>query len=859
MLGFTNQNGITGSYNSGTGVLTLSGSSSVANYQAALRSVTYADSSDNPSGLTRTVSYQVDDGSATNHASNVVTSTVSVTPVNDPAVISGDTTGSVVEAGGLANGTPGIPVATGALTDTDADNLANTFQTVTSPTASDSGYGNYTVDVTGHWNYTLDNTNSAVEGLSNTQTLTDTFNVHTVDGTAQVVTVTIHGTNDVPVITGTATGSVTEDVNLSGNNLSTSGALGITDVDQGQSNFTIQASTPGSNGYGTFTLAADGHWTYTADDHQTAIQQLGASESITDSFTAVSSDGTASQLVTVTIHGTNDVPVITGTSTGSVTEDVGLSGNNLVTSGALGITDADQGQSNFTIQASTAGSNGYGSFTLDAAGSWTYTADDSQTAIQQLGAGQSITDSFTAVSSDGTASQLVTVTIHGTNDAAVISGDISGDATEAGGVANGTPGTLALGTLTDIDIDNPPNTFEADSGAGDSSYGTWSINASGHWTYAVADDNSAVQALNVGDTLSDSFTVRTIDGTTQLVTVTIHGSNDAAVISGDISGEATEAGGVANGTAGTTATGTLTDTDVDNAANSFQVVALPTAGDSGYGNYTVDASGHWSYTPDNANGDVQALNVGETLSDSFTVQTVDGTGQVVTITINGVNDAAVISGDIIGDATEAGGVANGIPGTTATGTLTDTDVDNAANTFQAAVDNGDSGYGSYTVDALGHWAYAIADDNSAVQALNVGDTLSDSFTVLTTDGTAQVVTITIDGANDAAVISGDISGEATEAGGVANGTPGTTATGTLTDTDVDNAANTFQVVASPTAGDSGYGSYTVDASGHWSYVVADGNSAVQALNVGDTLSDSFYRAHRRWHGPGGDHHHRRRQ
>ena len=173
------------------------------------------------------------------------------------------------------------------------------------------------------------------------------------------------------------------------------------------------------------------------------------------------------------------------------------------------------------------------------------------------------------------------------------------------------------------------------------------------------------------------------------------------------------------------------------------------------------------------------------------MHTADGTAQVVTITIDGANDAAVISGDIIGDATEAGGVANGIPGTTATGTLTDTDVDNAANTFQAAVDNGDSGYGSYTVDASGHWAYAIADDNSAVQALNVGDTLSDSFTVLTTDGTAQVVTITIDGANDAAVISGDISGEATEAGGVANGTAGTTATGTLTDTDVDNAADTF--------------------------------------------------------------------
>ena len=67
---------------------------------------------------------------------------------------------------------------------------------------------------------------------------------------------------------------------------------------------------------GTFTLAADGTWTYTASNSQTAIQQLNAGQSLTDSFTAVSSDGTASQIVTVTIHGTNDVPVIGGVNTG---------------------------------------------------------------------------------------------------------------------------------------------------------------------------------------------------------------------------------------------------------------------------------------------------------------------------------------------------------------------------------------------------------------------------------------------------------------------------------------------------------------------------------------------------------------
>ncbi|WP_200936036.1 VCBS domain-containing protein, partial [Variovorax sp. Root411] len=92
------------------------------------------------------------------------------------------------------------------------------------------------------------------------------------------------------------------------------------------------------------------------------IQQLGAGESISDSFTAVSSDGTASQLVTVTITGTNDVPVIGGVASGAVNEDA--STPNLSTGGALTIADVDVGQSNFAPQASTAGSNSYGSFSL---------------------------------------------------------------------------------------------------------------------------------------------------------------------------------------------------------------------------------------------------------------------------------------------------------------------------------------------------------------------------------------------------------------------------------------------------------------------------------------------------------------
>ena len=108
----------------------------------------------------------------------------------------------------------------------------------------------------------------------------------------------------------------------------------------------------------------------------------------------------------------------------------------------------------------------------------------------------------------------------------------------------------------------------------------------------------------------------------------------------------------------------------------------------------------------------------------------------------------------------------------------------------------DDGFGTYTLTAAGVWTYTLDNNNAAVQALNVGQTLTDTFTATTVDGTAQLVTITIDGANDAAVISGTVTGSVTEAGGVANGTPGTpTATGDLNSTDVDNPSDIWHAVA----------------------------------------------------------------
>ena len=56
------------------------------------------------------------------------------------------------------------------------------------------------------------------------------------------------------------------------------------------------------------------------------------------------------------------------------------------------------------------------------------------------------------------------------------------------------------------------------------------MTAGGVWTYTLNNNNATVQALNVGGTLTDTFTVHTADGTAQLVTVTINGANDAPVI-----------------------------------------------------------------------------------------------------------------------------------------------------------------------------------------------------------------------------------------------------------------------------------------------------------------------------------------
>ena len=488
----------------------------------------------------------------------------------------------------------------------------------------------------GVWTYTLDNANSAVQALNAGGILTDSFTVTTVDGTPQVVTITITGSNNSAVISGTTTGAVTETGSATPGTPTATGTLFDTDVDNPFNTFTAVGPTPSAQGYGSFAMTAAGVWTYTLDNANSAVQALNAGGILTDSFTVTTVDGTP-QVVTITITGSNDSAVISGTTTGAVTETGSATPGMPTATGTLVDADLDNPANTFTAVGPTPSAQGYGSFAMTAAGVWTYTLDNANSAVQALNAGSMLTDSFTVTTVDGTP-QVVTITITGSNDSAVITGTTTGAVTETGSATPGTP--TATGTLFDTDVDNPFNTFTAVGPTPSTQgYGNFAMTAAGVWTYTLDNANSAVQALNAGNTLSDSFTVTTVDGTPQVVTITITGSNNSAVISGTTTGAVTEAGSATPGTP--TATGTLFDTDVDNPFNTFIPVSSPTPSASGYGSFTMTAVGMWIYMLDNANSAVENLNNGDTLTDSFTVTTVDGTPQVVSITIHGATDADI--------------------------------------------------------------------------------------------------------------------------------------------------------------------------------------------------------------------------
>jgi len=80
--------GVTGAFDSASGVLTLSGNATLSRYRSALQGIAYHNTSYFPVTLLRTVSFQVNDGALVSNLSNVLSRTITVTPRDDtPQVV----------------------------------------------------------------------------------------------------------------------------------------------------------------------------------------------------------------------------------------------------------------------------------------------------------------------------------------------------------------------------------------------------------------------------------------------------------------------------------------------------------------------------------------------------------------------------------------------------------------------------------------------------------------------------------------------------------------------------------------------------------------------------------------------------
>ena len=371
VLAFVPQGGITGAFVVGSGILTLTGTASVSAYQTALRSVTYANTSENPSVLMRTVTWIANDGAVANNLSVAVTSTITVAAVNDAPVANPDTND-------VAEDTAPLTVSGNVLTnDTDVDGPVKVVSTVNGLAANVGAnlvgtYGTLQLVADGDYTYMLNNSASVVQALAVGQVVQDQFTYTVSDGSLSAgttLTISIFGRNDNPdAVNDEAT--TDEDVAVDVTVLANDTDIDALDV------VTITGFTQGTKGSVT-QVGSLLRYTPTKD-------QNGA-----DSFTYTVSDGkggTDTATVNVTISPVNDAPVAVEDGPFEVVRGTTL---NVVAPGVLGNdTDIDS----LTLSAILVDGPANGTLTLNPAdGSFSYTNNGSA----------ATTDSFTYKANDG--------------------------------------------------------------------------------------------------------------------------------------------------------------------------------------------------------------------------------------------------------------------------------------------------------------------------------------------------------------------------------------------------------------------------------------------------------------------------
>ncbi|MGL5598465.1 MAG: VCBS domain-containing protein, partial [Aeromonas sp.] len=393
--------------------------------------------------------------------------------------------------------------------------------------------------------------------------------------------------------------------------LETNGTLTATGGDAGDQGFEPGTQT---GTFGDLTVDANGNWTYEADNNNSVIQGLKPGESKVESFVVTGSDGVSTTTVTITINGADDVPTLTGDEK-TVTEDVVNGAGQLETSGVVTTVGGDAGEQNFVAGTED---GKYGELTIDKDGNWTYAADNSQTVIQALKAGETLIDTIKVTSSDGVTQTEVKITIVGTDDAPTITGTDKGEVTED--IDPDGDGKLETsGTLTATGGEAGDQGFKPSTETGE--HGDLTIDANGNWTFEADNKDPVIQGLKPGETLTESFTVTNSDGvTTSTITITINGADDVPTLTGD---EKTVTEDVVNGAGQLETSGAVTTVGGDAGEQNF----IAGTEDGKYGDLTIDANGNWTYLADNSQTVIQDLKAGETLTDTIKVTSSDGVTQ----------------------------------------------------------------------------------------------------------------------------------------------------------------------------------------------------------------------------------------
>ncbi|WP_291607974.1 Ig-like domain-containing protein [Comamonas sp.] len=346
-LGFINNpatmGNIIGSWDATTGVLTLTSvgnQASLAQWQAALRSVTYTNLSENPTTTTRNIEFQVTDGGGL--AASAVTRSVTLTAVNDSPIITAPSNTQVVED--IASVINLISIS-----DVDSSNATVTLSVASGTLNANSGSGvtvggtssalTLTGTITDINSFIASNKLSYTTAANGTANVTLTISVDTgsVSTTSTTMTLTVNPVNDTPVATVPPSIGVVEDV---------PGALtgiSFSDVDAGSASVTATFSVPSGTltatsgsgvtvlGSGTGALTLSGSLSdinafiaASAVKFQTALNSTSTvtlTVSINDNGNTGGSAQTDSKTVSLVVDAVNDAPVNTVPGSQSVPQD----------------------------------------------------------------------------------------------------------------------------------------------------------------------------------------------------------------------------------------------------------------------------------------------------------------------------------------------------------------------------------------------------------------------------------------------------------------------------------------------------------------------------------------------------------